>query len=174
MNIDSFRVAVPADAPAIATLVNAAYRPADGNGGWTHESAFISGDRTTATQVRAAMSRDDSAVLLGLTDDRTVACVQVEHEGSHCYIGMLAVLPALQGAGIGKEMLAHAERYAVAHCQANEARMLVVSARSELIAFYLRRGYVPTDTTMPYPSAAGVGRPRRDGITIQVLAKPLA
>lgn len=115
MIIDSFRVATPVDAPTIAALVNAAYRPANGSGGWTHESAFILGDRTTATQVIAAMTGDDSTVLLGLTGDRIVACAQVEREGSHCHIGMLAVLPALQGAGVGKQMLAHAERYAAAH-----------------------------------------------------------
>lgn len=100
-----------------------------------------------------------------------MACVHVEKDGSDGHIGMLAVSPILQGVGAGKLMLAHAERYASANFSSEKFIMVVVSSRSELISFYLRRGYQKTDTVMDYPLSAGVGIPKHAGLKIEVLEK---
>ncbi len=141
MCIDSFRVAGKPDAPAIAKLVNKAYRPHPAESGWTHESGLISGNRTSIGQAVALIFELGSAVLVGLKESRIVACVHVKKDGGQTRIGMLAVNPLLQGLGAGKQMLAHAERYANSNFFPEKFVMAVISARNELISFYLRRGY---------------------------------
>lgn len=156
---------------AIALLVNNAYRPESGVSGWTHESDLVSGNRADVSQIVEIMSKPDSVILLGINDSDIVACVHVEKDGSNCYIGMLAVNPLLQGSGAGKQMLAYAEQYACEHFRSEKFVMVVLSARSELIAFYLRRGYQKTGDIMDYPLSAGVGAPKYADLKVEMLEK---
>lgn len=73
---------------------------------------MIAGARTSANQIAEILSKPDSVVLLGLIRSEIAACVHIERIGGDSYIGMLAVTPSRQGAGIGKELLAHAEHHA--------------------------------------------------------------
>lgn len=171
MSIDTFRAANESDAEAIAELVNRAYRPGSGATGWTHESELVSGNRTSAIQVVETITRPNSVILVGLKKLEIVACVHVEKEGGNCHIGMLAVNPTLQGAGAGKQILAHAERYATEVFGSEKFIMIVVSSRSELISFYLRRGYQRTGAVMDYPLSAGAGIPKDPALKIEVLEK---
>lgn len=165
-----FRIATPTDAPDIATLVNRAYRPAPHEAGWTHEASLVAGDRTTRDQVLALF--DGPSTLLVLCHGSSiVACVQVQACGSSAYIGMLATDPALQAQGLGKQMLARAESYATVELGATQLRMSVLSTRSELLAFYERRGYMLTGEVEQYPLSAGVGVPLVDGMVVLSLAK---
>lgn len=166
-----FRNAEKSDAETIAKLVNQAYRPQPGASGWTHESLLVSGDRTTVAQVAELMAKPDSTILVGITDNAITACVHVEKDGQHCHIGMLAVNPILQGAGLGKQILAYAERFARERFEADKFILLVLSARTELIDFYRRRGYAKTGRVLDYPLAAGVGTPRHCDLKIEVLEK---
>jgi hypothetical protein len=53
--------------------------------------------------------------------------------------------------------------------------MTVVAQRTDLIAWYLRRGYAATGETRPFPYGdERFGRPRRDDLAFTVLAKPLS
>ena len=171
MGIDKIRAAIKSDAEAIAHLVNRAYRPESGFFGWTHESNLVSGSRTNDVQVAEIMSKPDSAVLIGLNGSELVACIHVEKDGDSSYIGMLAVNPKLQSAGIGKKMLAQAESYARTNFGSVKLCIVVMSDRSELISFYLRRGYQKTGRVMDYPLSAGVGTPKHADTRIEVLEK---
>ena len=166
-----FRVARVDDSSEIAQLVNEAYRPAPGMGGWTHESDLVSGKRISHEEVESLIKQEKSTVLVGVLGSMIVTCVHIESEGGNSYIGMLAVSPSLQGLGKGKEVLAHAEEYAVRNFSSNNFVMVVVAARTELVAFYLRRGYKKTGTTMQYPLDAGVGIPKFDALQIETLHK---
>lgn len=169
------RPAQLADVAAIVQLVNQAYRPAAGVQGWTHEAALVAGERTSAEQVAQLLDRPDCALLLGCTASAVVACVLVEREADgRCMIGMLAVAPQLQAAGLGKQMLSHAEHYAQSEFGASKLCMVVLSARSELLAFYLRRGYRRSGEMLAYPLEAGVGTPKHADLTIEVLEKTAA
>ena len=169
--MDTFRTANKFDAEAIAQLVNKAYRPETGTAGWTHESDLVSGNRTSVGQVDEVLSKPDSVILIGLKDSEIVACVHVEKNGSCSHIGMLAVNPKRQGAGAGKQMLAHAEKYANENFGSEKFIMVVVSSRSELIAFYLRRGYRKTGTVKDYPLSADVGTPKFSNLKTEILEK---
>lgn len=84
---------------------------------------------------------------------------------------MLAVNPRLQGINLGKHMLAQAEALARTRFGSKKFILVVVSARSELIAFYLRRGYQRTGGLMDYPLSAAVGTPRVADLKIERLEK---
>lgn len=166
----AYRQAQNGDCSDIVRLVNRAYRPEPGCEGWTHESALVGGARITAAQV--ANSLRHAVILLGLQGTTIVACIQIEIEVRSAHLGMLAVDPALQRAGVGKAILAHAEAYARDVLGAEEFLLTVVTARVELIAFYGRRGYADTGQRLPYPVAAGVGTPRDGALDLTVLRKP--
>jgi len=171
MNIDGFCIATKSDVEAIAQLVNQAYRPESDAYGWTHESNLVSGSRTSVSQVAEIISRPDSTIFIALRNAEIVACVHVEKEGINCRIGMLAVNPALQGAGLGGQILAHAEKYVNENFGSEKFVMVVVSSRNELISFYLRRGYQKTGSVMKYPRPANVGTPKHADLKIAVLEK---
>lgn len=171
MSIDSLRTAVFTDAEAIAQLVNRAYRPAPEKAGWTHESDLVRGDRTDTTQIESGISKPHSAILLGLRGPQIVGCVHVQKEGRDCHIGLLAVDPPLQKAGIGKKMLAYAERYAAERFACEKFVMAVVLSRHELISFYLRRGYRRTGQIMEYPRSANAGVAMHADLKIERLEK---
>ncbi|WP_439640833.1 GNAT family N-acetyltransferase [Nevskia sp.] len=173
MLADNIAVATAADADAIAQLVNAAYRPAPGGAGWTHESALVSGPRVTAAQVRSALSQAGRLILVARTTTGIAACVEIRNHGARCLLGMLAVAPAGQCTGLGKRMLEQAERHAADIWHCSTVRISVLSQRRELLSFYRRRGYLPTGLVTPYPVAGGVGEPRVDGLTIDTLEKAL-
>jgi ribosomal protein S18 acetylase RimI-like enzyme len=163
----------PADAQAIADLVNRAYRPAAGAAGWTHEAALVAGPRTSAAQVRSFF-HDRSVVLIMKRNNALVACVHVLNEEDACWMGMLATQPDLQGQGVGKAMLEAAEQLAMQTFNAKVLRMSVLSNRPELMAFYERRGFRLTDGVKPYPENTGVGSPTRSNLQVRSMVKHLS
>lgn len=165
-----FRIASESDAAEIAILVNRAYRPAPHERRWTHEADLISGPRTSTAQVLSLFG-PESCILVLSAGPKIVACVHLLNEKSSVYIGMLATDPALQTQGLGKQMLQHAEQYAIAHFNASVFKMSVLSFRPELMAFYQRRGYVCTGELEGYPVAAGVGQPIIQGLQVLALSK---
>lgn len=169
MRQSMIREATPADVDQIVHVVNAAYRPVPGAEGWTHESVLVTGDRVTTEQVAHAI--EHAQVLVALCDSHCVGCVQIEASGRVAHIGMLAVLPTYQTAGLGKELLAAAEQYAQLKLRAAVFELLVVAQRRELIDFYLRRGYEETSRHLTYPVEAGVGKPIHAEICLVVLRK---
>jgi ribosomal protein S18 acetylase RimI-like enzyme len=73
---------------------------------------------------------------------------------------MLTVKPELQAAGIGKRLLDTAEAYARS-LGLDGVQMTVISVREELIAWYARRGYLPTGEKLPFPEEEALGVPRQ-------------
>ncbi|MEU9037650.1 GNAT family N-acetyltransferase [Streptomyces sp. NPDC048352] len=170
----SFRTAVAADVPALVALLDEAYRGDASRGGWTTEADFLTGQRTDADMVQQVVDAPDGALVVVERAGALVACCQLEHREDHVYFGMFAVRPELQGAGLGKEILAEAERRAREVWGAKEMRMTVLTVREELIAFYLRRGYRRTGELSPFfYGDPRHGIPLRDDLTLELLVKPL-
>jgi len=172
MDITSFRTANLNDVTALVQLVNTAYNPEPGLGSWTDESGFFLGTRTSEQALKKLLVENDSVVLLGLHEDVIVACVHLEKSKNQGHIGMLAVNPAFQCAGIGKQMLAQAEAYASSRFNVEKFVLIVISLREELIAFYLRRGYHKTNRTIDYAQLYGeTSDAKIDGLEFSVLEK---
>lgn len=148
----AFRIAEPADAPAIRALVERAYRGDSARAGWTHEADLLGGDRTSLDEVSAIIAAPDKFAVLGELAGTLAASVTVTDLGEgRCYLGMLAVDPALQAGGLGRALMAEAEAQAVRRFGARVMEMTVIARRAELIAYYERRGYRRTGETRPFP-----------------------
>ena len=175
-----FRRANHRDVDALVALVESAYRGDASRAGWTTEADLLDGRRTGADDIAACIERDRSLILVGERDGELLACAHVAAEpsdvaGDTGYFGMFSVRPQLQRAGIGKAMLAEAERIVAAEWGLPSMRMTVIDLRDELIAFYERRGYHRTGIFKPFPYGdERFGIPRRDDLRFEVLEKSLA
>jgi ribosomal protein S18 acetylase RimI-like enzyme len=170
----SFRDATEADADALVALVESAYRGDSSRAGWTTEADLLAGQRTDPAAVLDVIRKPGSRILVMERDGRIVACCQLEHRADHAYFGMFAVGPAAQGAGLGRRVLAEAERRARALPGVEEMRMTVLDAREDLIAWYERRGYRRTGTTSPFPYGdERFGLPLRPDLRFELLVKKL-
>ncbi len=174
MSEPNFRAAVPADADAIVALVESAYRGDASRVGWTTEADFLDGRRTGPDDVLAQIARPRSRVLLAEQGGELLACAHVAVEDGAGYFGMFSVRPNLQNAGIGKQVLAEAERIVREEWNLASMKMTVIDIRNELIAWYERRGYRRTGITKPFPYGdARFGIPTRDDLRFEVLEKNL-
>ncbi|GAA3368256.1 GNAT family N-acetyltransferase [Streptomyces sannanensis] len=171
----TFRDGTESDVDAVVALVESAYRGDSGRKGWTTESDILEGQRTDPEGVRAVITTSGSRLLAVEGDGRIIACCQLEHRGEAVYFGMFAVSPELQGAGLGKRIIAEAERIAREEWGAREMHMTVISVRVELIAWYERRGYRRTGETNPFPYGdERFGIPQRPDLEFELLVKPLS
>lgn len=170
----SFRNASAADVDALVPLVTSAYRGESSRAGWTTEADFLDGNRIDPDVLRADIERPRSRVVLAERESTLLACAHVAEEDGHGYFGMFAVVPGLQGGGIGKALLAECERIVRDDLRLPDMRMTVIDIRDELIAFYERRGYRRTGIHKPFPHGdERFGLPKRDDLRFEVLEKSL-
>jgi len=170
----TFRKADSGDVDAIVALVESAYRGDVSRQGWTTEADLLDGRRTGADDVAACLQRPRSRIVLAERDGALLACAHVAEEDGAGYFGMFSVDPGRQGGGIGKQVLAEAERIVRDDWTLPSMRMTVIDVRDELIAFYERRGYRRTGIFKPFPYGdARFGLPRRDDLRFEVLEKLL-
>ena len=170
----AFRNATPADIDALVGLVESAYRGDVSKQGWTTEADLLGGRRTGADDISACIARPQSVILMAERGDELLGCAHVAIEEGAGYFGMFSVSPTLQGGGIGKLLLAEAERVVREDWGLVSMRMTVIDVRDELIAFYERRGYRRTGILKPFPYGdERFGQPKRDDLRFEVLEKAL-
>jgi ribosomal protein S18 acetylase RimI-like enzyme len=169
-----YRIAQPGDVPEIVALVESAYRGETSKEGWTTEADYLDGQRADDAMVLDILRDPDSRLLAAVSGGRIVGCCHLERHEGYAYFGMFAVQPREQGLGLGRGILAEAERQARDDWQAREMHMTVISVRAELIAWYERRGYARTGKTSPFPYGDDrFGNPRRDDLEFELLVKEL-
>ncbi|KUL76600.1 MULTISPECIES: GNAT family N-acetyltransferase [unclassified Streptomyces] len=169
-----FRDATDADVDTLVALIESAYRGDSSRAGWTTEADILEGQRTDPEGVLEVIKSPDSRLLTVERDGGVMACCHLEHRGTYAYFGMFAVSPALQGAGLGKVIIAEAERQARLTWGVTEMHMTVISVRDELIAWYERRGYRRTGRMTPFPYGdERFGIPQRDDLQFELLVKEL-
>jgi ribosomal protein S18 acetylase RimI-like enzyme len=171
----TFRPATLADIDALVVLVTSAYRGDASKQGWTTEANILDGQRIDAEVLRKDIERERSLIVIAEREALLQACVHVAEDDGAGYLGMFSVKPDLQGGGVGKRLLAEAERIARDEWRLPAMRMTVIDIRDELIAFYERRGYRRTGITKPFPYGdERYGIPKRDDLRFEVLEKSLA
>lgn len=175
----TFRDATVTDVDAIVALVESAYRGEMSRQGWTTEADLLDGQRIAPDVLLADIQRPHSRILLALRDGELragelLACAHVAVQDGQGYFGMFSVRPDQQGMGLGKVVLAEAERLVQQDYAVSRMRMTVIDVRDELIAFYERRGYRRTGEKKPFPYGdARFGIPKRDDLRFEVLEKAL-
>jgi len=167
----SFRPAVASESGKIAALANAAYRGETSRQGWTTEADLLDGLRTNVEEVQRLIKSDQSVILLCMHDNEIVGSACLERHADAAHVGMFVVNPALQGSGIGKQLLTYAEGYAQQHWNMNKFLMHVITVRHELIAFYERRGYRKTGVFKSFPVNPAMWQPKLSGLQLEVLEK---
>jgi ribosomal protein S18 acetylase RimI-like enzyme len=171
----AFRPAQHRDITAIHALVESAYRGDASRQGWTTEADMLDGQRVDVAGITELIDKPHSAIVLCESGGELLACVHVEQRESAAYLGMFSVRPTRQGSGLGRAMLAEAERIARDEWQRSEMQMTVISIRDELIAWYERCGYRRSGTYEPFPYGdERFGIPKRDDLRFETLVKSLA
>ena len=131
----SIRTATADDVPRLVDLLNRAF---------AMERAFVDRERTTLAEIARLQDTGTFFVVDG-EDGVLAACMYLEKRGDRMYLGMLAVHPSQQQRGVGRRMMADAERQAASlGCQAIDIR--IVDRRTELPPFYRSLGFVDSGT----------------------------
>lgn len=131
----AFRSATPDDAAAIRALVRAAYAK------WVpligREPRPMNADYQLAVQEHQFDLAFEGAELVGL--------IETALRDDHLWIENIAVAPAAQGRGLGRQLLERAEARA-REAGRRETRLLTNGVMAANIALYERVGYVTTQT----------------------------
>ena len=127
---------------------------------WTTEKAFVDGIRITNEQLSGDLSRSNFKLFIGENEQGLlVACIGLSIDHNSVEIGTFAIDSSIQNLGYGKQMLNYVEVDVAQSYMDVRDLIMVLHVRSELIAYYQRRGYQITGHTAPYPVNANVGQP---------------
>jgi N-acetylglutamate synthase-like GNAT family acetyltransferase len=171
----SIRRAELTDLEALHRLIEAAYRGPESLTGWTSEGHIIDGQRMTSDQVAGVLSDHNTTMLLAESHDGTIiGCAAITTTQQGAEFGKFAVRPALQNGGTGKRLLAACEAV-LADRGGGLMTMTVIEGRTELSAFYERRGYQRTGERLALAAVHDTPdwRIGRD-LMLEVFSKPIA
>jgi GNAT superfamily N-acetyltransferase len=164
----TIRPATRTDLPALHPVIERAYRGETARQGWTHEADLIEGPRTDLRTLTAIVEDPAQVLLSAWEDDTPIGCVNVANRGSGtAYLGLLCIDPLRQAAGLGRQLIAAAERHARDLFGCTRMEMTVIEERRKLIEYYVRRGYAETGERRDFPI------PLDPPLFMTVLAKPL-
>jgi ribosomal protein S18 acetylase RimI-like enzyme len=148
----AIRPACPEDLPALRALVEGTYRGDNARRGWTHEADLLTGNRTSDTELAAVIAHPDQALLVAEQAGAIIGTVTITRlPPDRAYLGMLSVAPEAQAGGLGRALLHAAEAAAKLRFKAAIMEMTVIELRTDLIAWYERRGYARTGESRPFP-----------------------
>lgn len=130
------------DLPALHAVIQRAYRGDSAREGWTHEADLLDDERITPEALAAIIDDPSSLLLLAEQGGLPVGSVQLSDKSDgEVYLGLFCIDPAVQAGGLGRALLSAAEEWAHKHFSATRTTMTVIDSRTELIAYYVRRGY---------------------------------
>jgi N-acetylglutamate synthase-like GNAT family acetyltransferase len=163
------------DVPALHALIESAYRGDSARRGWTHEADMLGGQRTDQDALAEMLADPMQRILVAEVDGALAGSVQVQSRGvGLAYLGQLAVDPDQQASGIGSRLIEAAEALAVNEFSASIMEMTVIVQRTELTAYYVRRGYRETGEMRAFPfDNARIGVATRRDLAFTVLEKVL-
>ena len=172
----TIRDAVPADIPALHSLIESAYRGEASRAGWTTEADLLDGQRTDPDDLAGILADPKQALLTAWRGEDLVGCVLIADRGEGTgYFGMLSIRPTLQGGGLGRRLVNAAHAALTDRFGARRVRISVFPQRETLIAWYERLGYRRTGDTLPFPYGdPRFGLPKRDDLHFIVMQHELA
>lgn len=148
------RFATTHDISALDALINGAYRGERAKRGWTHEADLLAGygNRIDEAELTETLADATARILVAYEGTELVGCILIRDLGSRlAYFGLLAIAPERQASGLAKHLLSAAEACARDVFNADRVEGTVVHTRSELIAYYERRGFARTGERRPFP-----------------------
>lgn len=171
--MQSYRLATTADVDAIVALVNSAYRGEHSRKGWTTEADLLDGQRADASMIGALIDPPANQLLLMHEASMLLGSVHLGCNGADGYLGMFTIEPTRQGDGLGRAFLAAAESH-LKELGCSHIDITVITVRTELIAWYRRRGFVDTGEIRAFPQGdPRYGLPKRSDLALAVYRKAL-
>jgi ribosomal protein S18 acetylase RimI-like enzyme len=165
----TIRFATSADLANLHPVIERAYRGDSARTGWTHEADLLDDQRTDLVTLAAILDNPSERLLVAEAGGSAVGCVQIsDRDGGVAYLGLLCIDPAQQAGGMGRQLIAAAEAYAVSCFGATLMEMTVIDSRRELVAYYERRGYLRSGEVRDFPV------PVRPPLHMVVLVKTLS
>ncbi|CAM9284002.1 N-acetyltransferase domain-containing protein [Acinetobacter pseudolwoffii] len=125
----------------------------------THEHKMVAGQRINRDQVVSLLVQSNVKLFVLENHDQIIGCIGLTEFDDSMEIGSFAIDPDQQNSGYGKQLLDFAESYILETYQKKVIRMSVLNVRTELIAYYQRRGYQLTEKIEAYPLDQNVGEP---------------
>lgn len=107
-----------------------------------------------------ALAGPASTVLAAVDDGALLGTVMVGHDGHRGWVYYLAVEPAVQRRGLGRALMAAAERW-LAERGVPKIHLMVRASNAAVVAFYDRLGYVDQDCLVLGRRLDGVDDGRR-------------
>lgn len=148
----TIRSATRQDLDTLHPVIERAYRGDTARVGWTHEADLLTDERTSLAVLQAIVADPAQRLLVATLDGVAIGCVAIaDKDEGLAYLGQLCVEPALQASGLGKRLIAAAEDVARDAFSAKRIEMTVIDSRTELIAYYQRRGYSVTGEQRDFP-----------------------
>ena len=161
------------DISSLVTLMDSAYRGEASKQGWTSEADLFIGNKRTDEATLYKLITKPGSVFLIYTNDKGIieGCVYLHQKEQRLYLGMFSVSPSAQGKGIGKKLLAAADDYAKEQ-NCYSIYMTVITVRTDLIAWYEKKGYQKTGRVLPFPVDERFGIPTQS-LEMMVLEKQI-
>jgi putative acetyltransferase len=103
------RMAVPGDAPSIASVLHQSFVECQSS--YTPEG--FSATALTSSQIEARLCLNEGPVWVALRDDAIVGTVSAVPKGESVYIRSMAILPTARGQRIGELLLEQIESFAM-------------------------------------------------------------
>jgi len=174
----TYRIATLLDCESLSLLINSCFRGESSCQGWTTEHWLVGGQRINVEMLTDIINDNTSIILVFFdpTEKFLVGCARLQHKPitKRAYLGLITVRPDLQMQGYGKFIMSVAENYAINNWNIEYIEMTVIIHRSELIAYYNRRGYVNTGRREPFPMHdIRAGIPKRTDLEFFVLEKSM-
>jgi ribosomal protein S18 acetylase RimI-like enzyme len=171
LSMPNIKQATIHDVPEAVALINSAYRGESSKQGWTSESHLLEGIRIDEAEMTGYFNRPEITLLKYVNDEGHIdGFVYLEQiKNNRLYLGMLTVNPTQQAVGIGRQLLMAADEHArKLHCEA--VKISVITSRSELIAWYERRGFVATGKVIPLVTTTSVAK---EPVDLMIMEKAL-
>jgi len=141
------------DIKEVIVLINQAYRAEKKDNAWTTESHLLSGIRVNENMMKEILEEKDTKTYIAKIDNKIVGTIQAKLEGENIHIGLFAVDTKSQASGIGKKLLEFAENSSSKLWKKSTFIMEVISTRTELMQYYIRRGYLNTNSFIEFPKS---------------------
>jgi len=141
------------DIKEVIVLINQAYRAEKKDNAWTTESHLLSGIRVNENMMKEILEEKDTKTYIAKIDNKIVGTIQAKLEGESIHIGLFAVDTKSQASGIGKKLLEFAENSSSKLWEKSTFIMEVISTRTELMQYYIRRGYLNTNSFIEFPKS---------------------
>lgn len=137
----------------VIVLINQAYRAEKKDNAWTTESHLLSGIRVNENMMKEILEEKDTKTYIAKIENKIVGTIQAKLEGESIHIGLFAVDTKSQASGIGKKLLEFAENSSSKLWGKSTFIMEVISTRTELMQYYIRRGYLNTNSFIEFPKS---------------------